>query len=406
MATVTSLATHLLTLLSTTAGANHHGPQTVSKGDAARLALYHFLKNLCEPGEPLSTATFDRFFRRCLTHSHWLENKATLFSEVQACLQHYSNTTNEPIPLPPFSSSEELQVIRAESLQSLEKVVEKWVQAHHGPTDQVRLIKDTSRIGEEKILVCTIDTRRHLTVHAFDRQLAFRDGEIEPLFEDISVFYTANLDIETRHYSQIETSPHAVTRFHALPEGLQGVQVRGYTFQKVLSFEKRNLHQLPFLFYPLKRIEQFFINRATDPIYIELTGILEQATELMTQEHPERLRFAKAAFERGRLAYEHVFTGDRFLRILLENLSRALQLEKQDADLLEMNTNLPMPEILPIELEPQLGDSASFELNGNNLGLKLPHGQEFLEPEGPDLVELQEAELCETIAPKNLQALT
>ena len=84
MASVTSLATHLLGLLQPNVGqtvpSGQAAPsaqpvQTVAKTEAARLAFYHFLKNLCEPGEPLSTATIERFFRRSLAHSHWAEHK-------------------------------------------------------------------------------------------------------------------------------------------------------------------------------------------------------------------------------------------------------------------------------------------------------------------------------------------
>ena len=86
MATVTNLATHLLGLLqpATVGAANAAAPASVAKSDAARLAFYHFLKNLCEAGEPLSTSVLDRFFRRALGHAHWSENKLELFAEVSA----------------------------------------------------------------------------------------------------------------------------------------------------------------------------------------------------------------------------------------------------------------------------------------------------------------------------------
>lgn len=423
MASVTSLATHLLGLLQPSSGqSSGQSPgqpaqpaqpgqpvQTVAKADAARLALYHFLKNLCEPGELLATATLERFFRRSLAHSHWAEHKADLFNEVAACLQHFSNTTGEAIPLPPFATPYDIQVVRAESFRTLEKVVEEWIQSHQGPTDQIRILRDR----EEKLLVCNLGVDRQLAVHIFDRNLCIRDGRLEPLNDDMAVFYTADLSIDSTRNSQIEIAPHTIARFrHVISNGapgFRGVQVRGYTFQKTGSFEGSELHRLPTLFYPLKRIEQFFINRTTDPMYIELTNLLEQASDLMARQHPERLRFAEAAMERGRLAFEQVFVDDRFLRLLLENLERAVLLEKHETESREMRSsdslaNLPnaFPETLPVELAPQVGHSSGL-IKNNHIGLNLPPGQEFIEPEGPDLVELQEAEKCETIAPKNAQ---
>lgn len=405
MATVTNLATHLLGLLqpadeaakgqtaalAATAPGRSAGakPTSVAKSDAARLAFYHFLKNLCEAGEPLSTSVLDRFFRRSLTHAHWSEHKLELFTEVSACLQHYSNQTGEPIPLPPFASPFDLQMVRAESFRTLEKVIEDWIQQHQGPTDQVRILRDR----EEKLLVCRLAVDRSLSVHIFDRALCIRDGRLEPLCDDMAVYYNADLTIDATRLSQIETAPHTVARFR-LNNGYRGIQVRGYTFQKTAAFDGGDLHRHPLLFYPLKRIEQFFVNRATDPMYIELTNLLEQASDLIARKHPERLRFAEAAIERGRLAFDQVFVDDRLLRLLLENLERAILLEKRDAHY----------EVLP---EENLGTVKSVEMPtqvGHNLGLNLAPGHEFIEPSGPDLVELQEAEKCETIAPLNRES--
>jgi hypothetical protein len=414
MATVTNLATHLLGLLqpaavgaAKTAAPNKGGtaaPVTVLNGsvncssasvpksDAARMAFYHFLKNLCEAGEPLSTSVLDRFFRRALGHHHWSENKLELFTEVSACLQHFSNQTGEPIPLPPFSSPNDLQMVRAESFRTLERVVEDWIQQHQGPTDQIRILKDR----EEKLLVCRLAVDRSLSVHIFDRALCIREGHLEPLVDDMAVYYNSDLSIDSTRLSQIETAPHTVARFR-FNNGYRGIQVRGYTFQKTATFDGGDLHRHPLLFYPLKRIEQFFVNRATDPMYIELTNLLEQASDLMARQHSERLRFAEAAIERGRLAFEQVFVDDRLLRLLLENLERAILLEKRNVPyetLPEENLRPAMPVEMPMQL-------------GHNLGLNLAPGQEFIEPSGPDLVELQEAEKCETIAPLNreLQSL-
>ncbi|MBN8539517.1 MAG: hypothetical protein J0L82_03945 [Deltaproteobacteria bacterium] len=400
MATVTNLATHLLGLLQPAPGAAKNAAAnvtgtgvpvaganvSVAKSDAARMAFYHFLKNLCEAGEPLSTSVLDRFFRRALGHQHWSENKLELFTEVASCLQHFSNQTGEPIPLPPFSSPDDLQMVRAESFRTLELVVENWIQQHQGPTDQIRILKDR----EEKLLVCRLAVDRSLSVHIFDRALCIRDGRLEPLVDDMAVYYNSDLSIDSARLSQIETAPHTVARFK-FNNGYRGIQVRGYTFQKTATFDGGDLHRHPLLFYPLKRIEQFFVNRATDPMYIELTNLLEQASDLMARKHPERLRFAEAAIERGRLAFEQVFVDDRLLRLLLENLERAIQLEHRTVPyetLPEENLRPAMPVEMPLQL-------------GHNLGLNLAPGQEFIEPSGPDLVELQEAEKCETIAPLN-----
>lgn len=419
MATVTGLAGHLLTLLQPNPATDSVTGSSIPKVDAARLAFYHFLKNMCEPGEPLSTATLERFFRRALTHAHWVENKAALFDEVANCLQHYSNQNSEAIPLPPFAAIDELQVVRAESFRTVERVVEDWIQTQQGPTDQIKVLHDragsTRTNGEDRLIVCKLSVDRALSVYTFDRMMAVRDGRLEPLVDDMVVHYTSDLTIDSHRLSQVEVAPHTVARFKndqlAITPGIRGLTVRGFTFQKSAMFDGGELHRHPTLFYPLKRIEQFFVHRQTDPMYIELTGLLEKASDLLSQKHPESVRFAEAAMDRGRLAFDQVFSDDRLLRLLLENLERALLLERRslaspDAGAASIGVGPlgPPSTFMDVEFASDLSDTL-----GNHLGVRLKPGEEFIEPIGPDLVELQEtrfqeAESCETIAPVNVRA--
>lgn len=431
MASVTALATHILGLLqppanADTSAAKSSTPQPtgpIAKVDAARLAFYHFLKNMCEAGEPLSTATLDRFLRRAMTHAHWVENKEALFNEVASSLQHFSNQHGEPVPLPPFDTPADLQVIRAESLRTLDRVVDEWIQSHQGPTDQIKILRDNSTRtpGEDRLIVCRLTLDRALSVHVFDRMLCLRDGRLEPLTDDMAIHYTPELTLDPHRISQVEIGPHTVARFkNDLTDltssltghpsgGIRGLAVRGFTFQKSAAFEGGELHRHPLLFYPLKRIEQFFVNRSTDPMYIELTSLLEKASDLLSQKHPESVRFAEAAMERGRLAFDQVFVDDRLLRLLLENLERALLLERRslssstDSHSHAVGPLGPSPATLNVDIASQVGDNRS-----GHLGLRLNPGEEFIEPIGPDLVELQEtrfqeAEACETITPANLR---
>jgi hypothetical protein len=126
---------------------------------------------------------------------------------------------------------------------------------------------------------------------------------------------------------QLETGSHASARFHMGVEGLRGSFVRGYTFQKFGSIDGGGLNRYPLLFYPLKRLEQFFVDRKTDPMYLELTSTLEKALELLGHGvTPDTFRFAHAALERGRLALEHIFPDDKFARLLINNLEKTLAL--------------------------------------------------------------------------------
>jgi hypothetical protein len=308
MSHVTTLAQHILTL--------------EPDKDAARLCFYHYLKNLCEAVEPVTSELVNRFFARALTFQHWQQNKLVLFNEVNGILQHFQETTHQLLPLEEVYRPEDLQVVPVESARTLELVVNKYLERHSSPYDQYRALTEGDRM-----VSIVLQGDRSLRVNVFPRVLAIREGELVPLTQDFQLHYNSDLQLQALTTQQLEIGPHTSARFRLTPAGIEGVIVRGYTFQKYSTMEGGLLHRYPILFYPLKRLEQFFVNRKSDPMYIELTGLLEKALELMNQEHPEGSKFAEAALERGRLALEHIFPDDKLVRLLINNLEKTLALE-------------------------------------------------------------------------------
>ena len=341
MSHVTALAQHILTL--------------EPDKDAARLCFYHYLKNLCEAVEPVNSDLLNRFYSRALTFQYWQENKLHLFNETASILHHFQETTGEILPIHEAYRPEDLQVVPVESLKTLELVVNKFLERTSSPYDQFRAFQEG-----EKVVSIVLQGDRSLRVNVFPKTLAIREGELVPLCQDFALYYTSDLQIHHMTTQQLEIGPHTSTRFHLTPDGIQGVIVRGYTFQKYSTMDGGGLHRFPMLFYPLKRLEQFFVNRKSDPMYIELTGLLEKALELMNSEHPEGSKFAEAALERGRLALEHIFPDDKLVRLLINNLEKTLALESaRRGEHLPRNgpghTNQASPARAP-ELEYDLGE--------------------------------------------------
>ncbi len=314
MVNVTSLAQHIL--------------QLEPDKDAARLCLYHYLKNLCEPSETVTAELMNRFYHRALTFPHWQENKIHLFGETTSILQHYlSKNPNEALDLGQILITEQIQVVKVDHLYNLEAMVSRFMETQISPLDQLRVVPE----GDDKIVAIWLKSDRTVRVQVFPKIAAFINGQIWPLCMDYSLSYTPDLVLNPNVSQQIEVGPHTVARFRMTQEGCRGTIVRGYTFQKYSAMDGGSLHRYPILFYPLKRLEQFFINRKTDPMYIELTGLLEKSLELLTQRHPEALKFGTAALERGRLALEHIFPDDKLVRLLISNLEKTLALEAAQA---------------------------------------------------------------------------
>lgn len=334
MAHVTALAQHILNLQ--------------PDKDAARLSLYHYLKNLCEATEPVNSELMNRFFCRALTFAHWQQEKSHLFHETAAVLQHFQDTQGVLLPLNEMFRADDVQVVPIESIRNLDLVINRYLERSASPYDQYRTINE----GEDRINAIILQGDRSLRVTVFPKVLAIREGELLPLTLDYTLFYSPELQLHPMMIHQVEVGPHTSARFQMRPDGIHGTIVRGYTFQRYATMDGGGLHRYPVLFYPLKRLEQFFVNRKSDPMYVELTNLLEKALELTSAAHPEALKFAEAALERGKLALEHIFPDDKLVRLLINNLEKtlALELARQGLQLRE-----PRPQAGP------LSASSSFE---------------------------------------------
>lgn len=329
MMNVTGLAQHILTL--------------EPAKNAARLCFYHFLKNLCEANEPVTRNLLNKFYARALLFAHWQENKNELFSEVQACLKRYltafpGDDEHTIAELTQAWRSQDLQVVPLETQNNLLAIVYRSLEREIGPQEQFRVLPD----GDDRAVAVVLTADKTIRVTVYPPYAKIFDGEISPLCSDFTLNYGSDLLLSGGSLQQLDVGNHTAVRFRFTPEGCKGVFIRGYTFQKYAAMEGGSLHRHPILFYPLKRIEQYFINRKTDPMYVELTGILEKAAELLNQGHPEGVKFGTQALERGKLALEQIFPDDKLVRLLINNLEKTLALEAARQEV------RPTPQLAPL----------------------------------------------------------
>jgi hypothetical protein len=346
MAHVTALAQHILAL--------------EPDKDAARLSFYHYLKNLCEASEPVNSDLLNRFYCRALQFPHWQENKTQLFDEVGSILQQFQDKYRIQVSLDEVVRPKDLQVVPIENLRTVELVISRFFAKTLAQGEQFRVVQE----GADRIVGLVLQRDRSLHVTVFPKVLAIREGDLTPLNLDFTLFYTPELTLYPQATQLVEVGAHASVRFRYMPDGIHGTAVRGYTFQRYAVMDGGPLHKYPALFYPLKRLEQLFVNRTTDPMYVELTGLLEKAIELIAQGHPEGAKFAEAALDRGCLALEHIFPDDRLVRSLILNLEKTLELEYTRRGLTDRGANTrrtahPSPNL---EIKDHPAPEGTFEI--------------------------------------------
>ena len=152
-----------------------------------------------------------------------------------------------------------------------------------------------------------------------------REGELEPLNMLCQLHYAPDLSLELQKVQYVEVAPNVFGRFMILGQGVHGHLIRGYVLQKAEEFRGGGVREHSTLYYSIKKLEQHFVDRKTDPTYTELTQIMEKAVELLNVGHPEAVAFAQAALERGEMALESIFPNDNMIRLLTQTLRSTMQ---------------------------------------------------------------------------------
>jgi hypothetical protein len=283
--------------------------------DAARLCLYHYLIHHCDPNTPLTPLLFENFCRMALCHEHWQSHSHDLSQELQYTLQHYNETFMLDWSMSDFVFPDYWQIVPIKNSIDGIYIFEKWAEKNTeaGSKTRVFFTKDS------QYLIVNQDSKNHVTVTNSSPLMLLRKGELQPLSMEIKLYYNENLTLKSNqtHYLKIDTNTYA--RFRSEQKNITGMFIRGYIFQNQKEINGK-INEFPNIYYPLKKTEQYYIDKKSDPDYIELVNVLEKANELLNLNHPEAQSFAVAAFERGQAALENIFVNDNLMQVLVNQL--------------------------------------------------------------------------------------
>ena len=293
--------------------------------DAARLCLYHYLIHHCTPNTPLDPKIFEDFAREALSFDFWRKKKGALSQEIQFILQHYNETYSLNWSFKEFSFPDNWQVLKLESQKELVSILESWVQRNF-PKDTRNRIFRTQR---DTYVVVVQLAEGKVNVYEIKNDFLVKDGGLQPLNTSYCLSYGPNLELLPDTVQRVITRENSVCRF-ALKEGLAlGRVIQGFVFKEAQPL-KGALNQYPLLFYPIKELEQFFIDRQSDPTYQELVHTIEKALELIRLRHPEAENFSKAALQRGQSALNALFQNDNTLDVLVRELSTKIRAKSEN----------------------------------------------------------------------------
>lgn len=287
----------------------------------ARLAFFNFLNGFADPNANLDADLINRFFSYSLDYPHWADNKSQLSHEVQFILQNFNSLFQHKFDTSGVKFPQSSQIIEIDNFSDLSEVVNAYLKTTIGAQDKVRLISDQNK----RLLAVILKEDKSIEVRTFDRKFTLRNGLLEPLRKDLHLTYTPQLELQEGVTQTVEVAPYIVAQFKLEKGRVHGQVIRGYVFQKFIELKGELLTEQPRLFFPLKRLEQFFIDRRTDSYYQELVRLLERTTKMVQDEDPQGLTYASAALTRAETALENVFIGDKLLTLLIRDLRHATQ---------------------------------------------------------------------------------
>lgn len=289
------------------------------------LTLCNYIVHRSQPDQRLDIDFMTRFFSTCLTFPHWQSRKDILVGETIQALRDLSNDAGSNINLAfdvhELSGWKHVQVIGIESDQNLFEIVSQYEQKNLEKEASLRVLVDEDRKGIASIV---LKKNGHLYFKYYGRFALMLKGVLTPAEPLQSLEYDGRLELALDSPQIVEISPYNYGKFSRSNGGIKGCLTKGYSFHKTEVVDVVGLAQVPGIFFSIKKSERFFINRASDPTYSEVVKALENAIALMQSPTPENVRAAQTAYHRAQPIYQHIFSDDKMLFLLLRDLHRTL----------------------------------------------------------------------------------
>ncbi len=301
---------------------NEINPQTTP----IRLALFNYLKSFHQLDEVLTPEIFDQFFKLCLNDPHWLRNKTQLGQEIRVLLKNFNDFFQGRFNIDSIRFPETCQVIEIENFNDVFDAATSYAAELVSEGEQYRIINDQNK----RVIILILRQDRSLEVRPLDRKFTLRKGKLEPLRNDLVLFYTPELELSPHHTHRFEVAPHMVTQFEVQGDRLFGLISRGYVFQKYQVFQGEKLHEISRLFWPLKRLEQFFILRSSDPFYTDITQKLEKIKLHWPMNDPQWMQVLPVLLNQADMALEHIYIGDNQLDSLIKDVKKITLIETSE----------------------------------------------------------------------------
>ncbi len=298
-----------------------------------KLSFFNFLKHFPQPEDLLDSSIVQQFFSYCLDYPHWQTNRGQLSKDTLQILEafNHSKGTTE-IDVETIRFPQEIQIVEIEQTEDFKEIIENYLDDNKGTGEKVRVFLDSGR----RAISIHMNNSGEIKARLFDRRFTIQKGKLTPLRSDFSLYYTNELSLSPNHQQRFEIAPYITTQFKVIQNKVYGATMRGYVFQRHQEFRGEILQELTRLYIPLKRVEQFFIDRRTDNFYSDLVSKLEQDLHILDAGGVCEQAIGHA--ELAQTALEHVYLQDQLLSVLVRELKSRLKTQEECVEIRPMRS--------------------------------------------------------------------
>ena len=247
----------------------------------ARLAFYHYLKNMLRLEDEFRPEMIDSFYDRALSTPYWQANKVDLSEILRSDLAAISSRHDLGLNLDQIVHADELQLVQLEHVHDLVSLLARDVSKveMNGEKMKIFSLKQDKTGRPQDVLSIRLQKTGRLIAEIRQNLALIVDGSLQLLRPHSRLTYGPELEFEPNTDQFLMTSLLRVARFQT--SGRQGLTlkgsfIQGASFHRAETFE-RTLEGVPELFQAVKNVERFFVNPITDPYYHQMVESFGQA---------------------------------------------------------------------------------------------------------------------------------
>ncbi|MBK9294545.1 MAG: hypothetical protein IPM57_08885 [Oligoflexia bacterium] len=287
--------------------------QNITHDNAGRVALFHFIKNTCRGDEEVTTQFINDFFAECLLLPSWQEKRVELYKDIKELLYQFQ------INLDQLWDLQKMQLVMLQSAQNLYSAVKFHEAKLNKESTTFRVIPD----GEHRMVVLRKNPDGNFIVRTYGNTAYIQGKDVVPVKYDQELVYGPTLELCMGVTQSIRLSAHTQIRFEISENSIIAQTLSGFAFRQSQIVELKYLSDFTPLFFHLKKLEKFYVYRASDPFYMELIQNIDRALQ---GSGPA----SRKTLEEAQIIFDQVFPDDKVLYMKLKELAKLVALSPRD----------------------------------------------------------------------------